>query len=147
MGRSRRVTLFHCFSLHSGVCLKEPRNHSMFLAILPCSAFFDWSRWLRCSLRWTSVGCVPFFLFSFGGNIWCSFALLLFKVFYVHCIIWSLVSSEDLLNKISTSKLPSLLARPQEVSTKPQFCLEDVLKRQHAALFFADGLSVSWYMN
>ena len=57
-------------------------------------------------------------------------------------------SSEDLLNKISSSKqLPSLLARPQEASTKSQFCLEDVLKRQHAALiFFADGLSMYWYI-
>lgn len=57
-------------------------------------------------------------------------------------------SSEDLLNKISSSKqLPSLLARPQEASTKSQFCLEDVLKRQHAAvILFADGLSMYWYI-
>lgn len=57
-------------------------------------------------------------------------------------------SSEDLLNKISSSKqLPSLLARPQEASTKSQFCLEDVLKRQHAAVIvFADELSMYWYI-
>lgn len=93
MGRSRPV-IFFFIVFHSvpESRLKKPRIHSIFPAILRCSVFSDWSRWLRCSLRWTSVWVVSLFshffhIIPYPFLFWGSFMFIASHIISQFCIL------------------------------------------------------------